>query len=72
MNPDRIPFDDIPPHCLLIVRAPEAAQEEIVTLLRAKVDPSVAILPAHWETELLCITEPVLNAAGWYRRAFTT
>jgi hypothetical protein len=65
MTVDSIPFGEIPPRSLLIVRAHDEAD---ITAIRAKLSATIAIFPARRDTDVFCLTEEVLNAAGWYRR----
>lgn len=70
---DSIPFADIKPNSLLVVRLPPGARpngesiEQMASALRRYIPDSVQILITQPNTEVLSIDEETLNAAGWYK-----
>lgn len=64
-----IPFSEVPPHSLVIIRAHEDVADEMISTFRAKIPSSASILIARRETDVFCITEDVLNQAGWRYRS---
>lgn len=64
MTLDSIPFDDIPPRSLLIVRAHSEAD---LAAIRARVDSTVTIAPMQQVTDILCISEATMGEMGWVR-----
>ncbi len=74
IDPKTIPFDQITPNSILVLRLPAASQDDVegvealVKELRPKIDPSVVFLTMRADTEVYLWPEEVLNAAGWYKK----
>lgn len=63
-----IPFDQITPNSILVIRDDTLGDdEERKRTLRAQLPHSVDVVTMARATDVLCISETTLNAAGWFR-----
>lgn len=68
---NEIPYDQITPNSLLVIRGSAKDMPDMVELhksLKDRLDPSVMVLTTNRDTDVLCIPEEVLNEAGWYKK----
>jgi hypothetical protein len=72
---DQIPFADIKPNSLLVLRWPQDSDEDragldnVIYALRDQLPESVRVLVLRDETQLCHVDEATMNAAGWFRKA---
>jgi hypothetical protein len=57
-------YDQIPPRSILIVRG----TDEEAQAVKEKVGLTTTVFPVKRDTDIFCIVEESLNAAGWFKR----
>ena len=67
IDPANIPYCAIGPNSIVIVRGPDEQLDKLIPRMQSSVDPSVAFQRMGEDTEVLCISEENLNAAGWFK-----
>ena len=67
IDPETIPYSDILPNSIIIVRGPDEQLDKLIPRMQSSVDSSVAFQRMGEGTEVLCISEENLNKAGWFK-----
>ena len=61
-----IPYDEIPPHSLIVVRGGEMDTCSAIDFMKDKL-PTATFVQMAPHTEILVMSEIQLNAAGWFK-----